>query len=412
MGSASAGPLPPTSPVATRAADAVVFVPGVSPAAKQSPDLIASKLAVAFDRQSPAQNSYIVKEGKNEKIGPDASVPVRSIVEVVNGVERPVLDLYHLGYRDELTGRFAKRPLIAQILTLLFVLIGSVPLYVRALRATAKDGWHKLQMAWGTLVLGSIAVYTGVLIYGLVIGILTLLPGHTGASGLSSYFGWVDAKIVGVILVVSGLGTLTKNSIKELLQRTAIDYVSLINYVRVGERRQALVGHVLSVLDLVEGSGPGRRVHVVAFSFGSLVALDTVFSHNPPGARTKDIATLVTIGCPFDLVRSYWPRYFDGRHGWPDSPRVWLNVYSPRDVLASNFRDDSKLEAANTALAVAERPGVPPRPENIVFESGNPTLGVLDILYLEGLKAHAAYWDADDPLEESAFDLFASRLRS
>ena len=49
--------------------------------------------------------------------------------------------------------------------------------------------------------------------------------------------------------------------------------------------------------------------------------------------------TIATIGCPFDLVRMLVPAYPAGRRKGTDGDPHWVNVYTPTDLLASNFAD-------------------------------------------------------------------------
>jgi hypothetical protein len=75
---------------------------------------------------------------------------------------------------------------------------------------------------------------------------------------------------------------------------------------------------------------PYTRLHVVCNSFGSVVAIDSLFptGGSEPAKRVRDVHTLITVGCPFDFIRSY----FDARGGFAGVPRQWLNIYREDDV--------------------------------------------------------------------------------
>ena len=64
------------------------------------------------------------------------------------------------------------------------------------------------------------------------------------------------------------------------------------------------------------------------------------------------VKNLVTIGCPFDMVRTYWPNYFINRQRQSNAPVQWINIYAPLDVFGSNFRDDDKTDDAEQGIVV------------------------------------------------------------
>ena len=123
--------------------------------------------------------------------------------------------------------------------------------------------------------------------------------------------------------------------------------------------------------------------------------------------------TLVTIGCPFDLIRTYFQSYFTQRTAIAgDSTSVvpvrWINIYSPLDVFGSNFRDDDQPDALPEKGVVLSQPSKSIRmpDKSISFNSGIPAgqkMGVLEFLALLGFKAHGFYWSRND---EPSVDCF------
>jgi hypothetical protein len=126
----------------------------------------------------------------------------------------------------------------------------------------------------------------------------------------------------------------------------------------------------------------------------------------------------VTIGCPFDLVRAVRPDYFTGRRQLVGAPKQWLNVYTPNDILGSNFRNDDLAEQpepeviANAIGAGPSGDDPPLQPVNLAYHPGGvpPGSGFLDILVFSGFRAHAQYWDAGTSGEETCFDEIITRL--
>lgn len=411
---------------------ALIYVPGLTRAgAPQSVDVIARKVATALEHTSPAPASFAVREAKDEEYGaetPRRRARVRTVTKTEGGKESSILDIYELDYGDQLTKRFEQTPLLGQVAVLLATLIATVPRHLAALRRASKSFGHKLQMIWATLILASMAAYCVVLLVGLWVGARSLtIPAvvnqreaHGQASGSGAPAGTpaspshsrgLETPLVQAILILGGVGAFSKASAKEVLRLVAVEYVCVISYLRTGRRRAASVGQALALLDSVAAKSPGyERLRVMGYSFGSLVAVDTLFDENATQAGLTRVDGLVTIGCPFDLVRAYWPGYFQARHA-RTSLTEWINVYGPTDVLGSNFRDDVKEETATAGIQLASGTDVKPL-ANIVYGRTGRNPNVFESLMLEGFKAHRAYWDAEHPDETSCFDLVAKQLVS
>jgi hypothetical protein len=187
-----------------------------------------------------------------------------------------------------------------------------------------------------------------------------------------------------------------------------------------------------------------RPVHVIGYSFGSLVAIVSLFPFNQvPPDRYAIIDAFVTIGCPFDLIRTYFKEYpvpgplgspgqdtpspysyFDRRGALPNAPRRWLNVYCLSDVMSANFRDDEQVdqpeahvgiglspEGEQRRRAVAAAQG-PVRPENRhfigPFNAASTTWW--DLLTLYGNRSHAGYWGPGAEVEVNCFDVIVPWL--
>lgn len=113
--------------------------------------------------------------------------------------------------------------------------------------------------------------------------------------------------------------------------------------------RATVVSTLYEVLDGLRDRGRAGAVHLVGFSFGTLVLLDALF---PQEDREPDVGgtgnlealasrvtSLTTIGSPADFARLYWPDWFENRRALAPS-LYWLNILNDSDVFGSNFRDD------------------------------------------------------------------------
>jgi hypothetical protein len=394
-----------TPPVAAPATpggerDAVILVPGLaSEWGDRTLEAAAERIAGAFDRNAAtgAARFSVKLEVGEEEFGPNLRTRVCTILRADASATTPVLDLYGFEYRAAMTERFERRPLVIKALLVLLAVMVHLPRVIRAMVAGKKAGKtlkETLQVLYGMAILLLLSAYLALLVWALVQSV-TSIPELGGSN---------PGVTVPQILVVAGaaLGFLFPG-IRAWVVRGAIGYVALIHYLSVGERREVLQGRLAALFEHVgEKQTPSYgRVHVLAYSFGSIVALDAVFPRGrDPVRRVELLDTLVTIGTPYDAIRSWWPKYFSGRHAMPGRPARWVNVYAPADVLGSNFRNDSVAAPASESVHLEEgRRG--PLPENVAYAVG-PSLdevGPLGVITLVGLRAHALYWDEDEEAE-------------
>jgi hypothetical protein len=76
--------------------------------------------------------------------------------------------------------------------------------------------------------------------------------------------------------------------LREGLVKGALTYISIIEYITYGERREVIASQFSDLLEHIAEKSVYRHIHVVAYSFGSIVALDTLFpaSRKPTNASS------------------------------------------------------------------------------------------------------------------------------
>jgi len=195
-------------------------------------------------------------------------------------------------------------------------------------------------------------------------------------------------------------------------------YLRFGRYMESATVRATCTGIFNELLEHLLGR-PSSRVDVVAYSLGSLVTLDALFpADGQRTARATRIATLTTVGCPFDLVRTFWPAYFAGREVCAPDLK-WFNVYSPVDLLGSNFTNaDGLIEKPTHGINAADplHVAAPTAPEslpsiapalNLFYDPmGRRELGLVDALLGGAYRAHAQYWVPGQPAAESCYKRF------
>lgn len=440
--------------------EAIIFVPAIG---KEWDDPsfegVARRMAIAIDRQSTTKKAKAHVEVADQNYGAGYKCKKFTIVKSEGKTERPLIDVFGLDYNDTLVETYAKRNLFIKILLLTLALADSAQRLIFRARQKSKSLKEKIQLAYGLALAFLLIVYLVILIAAVVVSVKQLTssrpnnapgaevkntpqadqnvsvaePGPlaqssvsvpdrlkagvkktlAAGSGLIKTL-WIRLKdpntYSSIVVLMTALGFVLpqKSQIKERISLAATNYLCLIHYLNWGERNHAIGGKLESLMEFVsESDNEYRKIHIVAYSFGSIVALDNLFTWSrKPIDRFSTIDTLVTIGCPFDIIRAYWPNYFKERQSLaPNSPK-WINVYSPIDILSSNFADvgNEKTASEQQEIGVEVQGSVVHKPENISFCQGScQGLGLRDILTLTGFRAHAMYWGEEFKGEITCF---------
>lgn len=182
---------------------------------------------------------------------------------------------------------------------------------------------------------------------------------------------------------------------QQQLSITASRFLCVHYYLKYGENKARVTGELANLIEKIsesENNYEGFEIH--AYSFGSIIAIDTLFPKTPNQVDKRvssEITDLVTIGCGFDFIRVYYPYYFQHRPKGMMNIRSWYNVNSQLDVLSSNFRNDSNEENGDETLTPGNL-----KPVNVPYEVTDPnSVGVFDNLLLTNFKTHRMYWDDD-----------------
>ncbi len=400
---APAGSIGPSAP-----RDAVIFLPGLGANwGDHRLDEAAHLMADAFERAAPAASKFSVKlEVGEEEYAPDSPTRRCTILREDASGTTPVLDMYAFYYQSTLRVRFERRNLLVKALLVLAAIVIHVPKVIAALfkGTRGKSRRDTVQVLQAVSILLLLIVYMAFLVFALI-QTVTSLPAFAGKTP--------TVTTPQVVVVISAMVGALFPGIREWVSKAAVNYVSLIYYVMLGEQSQVIAGRFSSLVEYIaEKKDPIHpRIHVVAYSVGSLVALDSVFPRGrEPDARLKLLHTLVTIGTPFDAIRSWWPNYFTNRHALHSHPGRWINIYAPADVLGSNFRNDINHDRATESVMLSDGTKGP-LPENIVYSVG-PTLDEVSffgLITLMGIRAHAQYWE-DTPGAASVYGVLIPKM--
>jgi hypothetical protein len=388
--------------------DAIIFIgPLLWSPAKSSADAIGRRIAAALDRQALTGGArFDLSEGEEEAYD---GVKTRVVtITRKDGQEHPVADIYDMGYRGVLIGEHKDNRPILQALAIFWLLLTNFSRLLAAYKRPSKNKSQKRQVAYAVCLSMGLTAY--------MLALLLTAVGTAFEVFSGEAWRWLRYPQAAVIFLTA-LGVFTTTDLKRVFSSLSTDWINAVNYLNVGSHGGALTGQLSSLLEhIANKKNKGlqyRRVHIIGYSFGSIIAIDSIFPYmvsDRPGERYRHIDMLVTIGCPFDFIRTYWEGYFEQRVAWEEAPRRWLNIFHPADVLASNFLDEGKSGSEERGVVLTT--GAIRRPDSIRF-GRNIDLGEYswsDWLSLIGFQLHNVYWEDEYPYDVNCFDLVVEKL--
>lgn len=396
----------PVPAAVTAVRHALVFVPGMGDRwIDQSVAGVAARIADALNHHAPSRARLTVDpEVREETFGQGRQTSACTIVRLDDGAPTAAIDVYKLDGIRTLRGDHAESSFIRKAALPALILWSYVPRAMKARRLQAKSVRERRQFNYAVLILLLLSLYLFALLATATVTVLDAVnPGWLDVLPERVLSGWQA-----FVVVLTALG-LWKSSFFSNLADGAVGHVAVTSYLDHGDRKQNLVGELTALLEHLaekEEDVGYERVDVIAFSFGGIVALDAFFpAGTEPSPRFHRVHTLVTIGCPFDFVRAYWPRYFSRRVVLDNVPRQWLNVYMPLDILSSNFRNDTEVDAPpDVGIPTPATDGVR-FPTNIVYRGEkrleDMTLG--DYVAFLGFRSHSIYWGRRHESEATVF---------
>jgi hypothetical protein len=395
---------PRSAPRTDRSPAAAIWISGLgAQGIEEGLEDVAKRIAFACDRRDIPEPTFSVRTAiKPEQVGEKLQVPRCTVLRTDASGTKPVLDLYGLGTAQTIIGDRAERSLLHQ----LWYAVRAVGRSWRKAARTRKRKRGKTKRERSQLLYARI--WLALMVVGLIL-LLGLLASTLAVGDLPAGLRLLE----GAILFIGGL-SIWKSPLARKLGNTALIGYSVVDYLdRSDDKGSQLRGQLASLLEHLAERKHHRTVDVLAYSFGSIVAIDALFPYvQEPPPRLATIDRLITIACPFDFVRSYWPGYFTKRFSREDAPGRWVNFYAPSDVLASNFRDDSRLEEADERVEVREGQPPPCDPDNVAYliDGREEPVSGKDALLLKGLRFHAQYWSSRVASEEAVFDQVVGHL--
>lgn len=419
--------------------DAVVFIPGLMPSweGPSMVDALGERFVIAMERNTRASLRFSTEAStKNlgEPIGDTRMVRVL-VSDQGKSPPKALVDLYTLDLLSSVVQTSRAMGTQRKLLELGLHIVGLSRRVIRVARILShrdKTFRARAELAAGALTVCLMLVGALVLVATLVSGFVALGP----VSGVWDTVGNWGLPFAGAIL---GLVNMLPQRVRSFLDMATVLALALLGYVQGERERDVVVGRLASFLGALEQTGKYQRLHVIGYSLGAVIALDAVFPLARPIHQFTRMDTLVTIGCPADLIRTYWPEYFRERKRLPEAPGLWINFFAPSDLLASNFiegDDDqeapqgyvrqigpmklprvkmlplaTKLVTKTTAWSgiFIQGQAEPVVPDLNLRYARTATSGAVSLL-LAASRFHQSYWHRTSAVAASVFDTLVQEL--
>lgn len=424
------------------ASEAILFIPGIAgPPLEQTAFRIASAFNVC---SQSAVAEFLVSSGQDEEYvtkGTQLKTKFMTIQRAEPGKDlQNLVDVYEYNYVDALIKKHIESNLLVKAWRLFVQLFVNIPRMCAAFGRNRhqKSPLERAQLVFASAVLSLLVVYLVVLavaVYDIAGQVISSRSTQSHPTGVSSPLStptspqaagaygfqrqpW-DSRLIyfPILIVVVAIVEVFYPGLKKGLADASVRYASAVGYLSFGSREGVLEGQFNALVDHMKAKGY-QRIHVVAYSFGSVLALDSIFpADRAPLERIKEIDSLVTVGCPFDLIRVFWPEYYESRYeslkesrkGNGSLTQNWVNIYAPIDLLGSNFRNDQQISLPEPEQAIELKdtanklcPSV-----SLAWTQGRSKnrLSLIEFFALAGLEAHNSYWEHSYESENTAFSL-------
>lgn len=316
--------------------------------------------------------------------------------------DNPVYKIYDFKYHEILTAKFNSYSLIMKNLWLFLLVARKFPFILTRffVRSSYK---RRLQTAYVFMIFLIISLSVLVMLPAtleVVTGFLKKPENLKTITEFKEKMGIGDIPFISLnfftklslaIVPITALLLLIVPNANNLLSNLATEFVCANDYLQYGAQKPLILGNLELLVDYISEHEKDCRIHLHAYSFGSILALDYVYPYggNPTRNAERFCEAVITIGTPFEFVKSYYPKFYKNRYMELGDNLQWLNVYSIADALGTNFRKDAKIGDAQFGIEAKSL-----KPVNLNYEvsARNPN-SITAFISLYSIKVHGMYWD-------------------
>jgi hypothetical protein len=343
--------------------------------------------------------SYYTKVEKVYYNDDQSSLAVRLYSHQKKGNTTPsdvlIYTFYDFEYNELLNQKFQKKSILAKNIALLLLVIRKFPTLIASLFRTTT--YHKRAQTF----------YMFMIFLAMSLAVLLIIPSFIGfidGSNLTfikkHLYEWEIDTLKFIrdtsknMLPITSLVIIFLPESNTLLTKVAAEFTTIDNYIQYGEQSQIIQGNLDALIEYIienEENEEDQKIHLHTYSFGSIIALDTLFPiGNEPCANIQNsVNLLITVGAPYEFIDNYYSNFYTERIDKMTNKIQWINVYSLMDAFASNFRKDNK--AGEAKYGILNKKEIP---ININYEIARKnTYNLFSFLTLKHISMHKSYWD-------------------
>jgi hypothetical protein len=314
-----------------------------------------------------------------------------------------VYTFYDFEYNELLNQKFQKNNLLFKNLALLLLVIRKLPRLISSL--FKKKTYTK----------GGQTFYMFLLFLIMALAVLLLIPSFTlifNKLHIENHYlinfkkNYGDLIKLGMSITTFLILFIPESS--TLLTKVAAEFSTIDNYIQYGDQSQIIQGNLDALIEYIVENEENPTIHLHTYSFGSVIALDTLFPlGNEPSANIQNnINLLITVGAPYEFINNYYPNFYRKRINKMSEKIEWINVYSTMDAFASNFRKDNKVGEAKYGIM-----GRKEVPINLNYEiARREKYNLFSFLTLKHITMHQSYWD-DSKSGQSCTRLIFNKMK-
>ncbi len=380
---------------------AVIYLPGIGyDYFDISSELYAYRYKSALDKSGRDKFKKYVTEHSKFNYGKDDrySSNISSIIEYSdeNNDKNVVCKIYEFEYSKDLTTKFNNRNIFVRSLLLFFALIKKFPKFLQVLflRKSTLSFIQKAEIVYFGVIFICIALFGILILPSLISYLIELINAalHIWTNGNSKEIRlYVPEMLNQMVISLTAVVLVFFPKFNTSISKIATEFICLDYFLNVGEKKLDIIGKLETLIERISENEEYEFIELHGQGFGSVLILDIIYPYgNTPVLRVQDeIKNIVTIGCPYDFIKAYYPHYFENRESHKNIKlNNWYNIYSEIDVFSSNFRYDSKSEPAEISVA---KNGI--LPENLFFNVVNPeSVRFWSYMLLLGIRIHKIFW--------------------
>ena len=132
-----------------------------------------------------------------------------------------------------------------------------------------------------------------------------------------------------LIISVTAVTLIFFPKFKDYVSDIATEFICLDYFLNVSEKKLDIIGKLETLIEKISENKEHDVIELHGHSFGCILILDLLYPYgSTPVVRVQnEIRTIVTIGCPYDVINAYYPHYFKNRIAHKNiSLHKWYNV--------------------------------------------------------------------------------------